>query len=67
MYIERATKDKKNEIDIDIFSLLHCSQTHNAKQLAQFCLHFIATNYQQMSKRPEFQKLTGEDLKYVEG
>jgi hypothetical protein len=31
-----------------------------------FCLHFIASNYQPMSKRPEFSTLADDNLEYIE-
>jgi len=34
--------------------------------LAAFCLHFVASNYQPMSKRAEFKTLEGENKDYVE-
>jgi len=41
-------------------------QLHAAKQLEQWCLHFISTNYVAFEKRPDFDKLTGANLEYVE-
>ena len=64
--IEKATVDGIAKADVDIIGLLLCAQTHNAAQLAQFCLHFISTNYQPMKQRKEFELLEGENLKYVE-
>jgi len=64
--IEKATIDGIANADIDIIGLMLCAQTHNAPQLAQFCLHFISTNYQPMSKRAEFALLEGDNLAYIE-
>jgi len=41
-------------------------QLHSAKQLELWCLHFISTNYIAFEKRPDFDKLTGTNLEYVE-
>lgn len=49
-----------------MIGLLHLAQRHHAPQLANFCLHFISSNYQPMKKRAEFKTLTEENLKYVE-
>jgi len=64
--IERACKTDITKADIDVIGLLHLAQSHNAKQLADFCLHFIATNYQPMKKRPEFETLKGDNLRWIE-
>ena len=45
--------------------LLHCAQLHNANQLSGFLLHFVASNFEAFEKMEEFQKLTGENLSYV--
>jgi len=53
------------QADFDVIGLLHFAQEHGADQLAQFCLHFVATNFQPMSKRDEFKTLRGDNLAYV--
>ena len=45
--------------------LLHCAQSHNANQLSGFLLHFVASNFEVFEKIEEFQKLTGENLSYM--
>ena len=45
--------------------LLHCAQLHNANQLSGFLLHCVASNFEIFEKTEEFQKLTGENLSYV--
>jgi hypothetical protein len=42
-------------------------QKYNAEQLANWCLHFISTNYIAFEKRSEFKELGKENRKYVEG
>jgi len=64
--VDVATRTKIANSDIDVIGLLMCAQLHNASQLAQFCLHFISTNYGPFTKRPEFSKLSPENLEYIE-
>jgi Rho family protein len=64
--VEVATKDDIAKADIDIIGILLASQLHTAKQLEGFCLHFISSNYQPMKNRLEWNKLDGQNLKYVE-
>jgi len=64
--VERATTNGIEKADIDVIGLLLTAQRHNADQLAQFCLHFISTNFQPMKKRPEFSLLGPENTAYVE-
>eukprot|EP01087_Luapelamoeba_hula_P022770 TRINITY_DN8241_c0_g1_i1.p1 TRINITY_DN8241_c0_g1~~TRINITY_DN8241_c0_g1_i1.p1 ORF type:complete len:756 (+),score=147.38 TRINITY_DN8241_c0_g1_i1:39-2306(+) len=64
--IEAATRQDIVKADIDVVGLLLTSQAHNADQLSQFCLHFLSSNYQPMSKRVEFKKITGDNKKYIE-
>jgi hypothetical protein len=64
--VERACEKGIEKADIDVIGLLQLAQQHNANQLAKFCLHFVASNYQPMKKRPEFEQLTKENLKFVE-
>jgi len=64
--VERETENNIEKADIDIVGLLLQAQQANARQLAAFCLHFVSANYQPMSKRDDFKKLEGENLRYVE-
>jgi len=64
--VEVATKDDIAKADIDVIGLLLSAQECNAKQLSDFCLHFISSNYQPMKKRPEWELLIEENIKYVE-
>jgi len=64
--VEVATADDITKADIDIIGILLAAQLHSAKQLEAFCLHFISSNYQPMMKRAEWEKLEGENLKYIE-
>jgi len=64
--VEVATANDITKANIDIIGVLLASQLHSAKQLEGFCLHFISSNYQPMQKRSEWNKLEGENLKYIE-
>jgi hypothetical protein len=44
----------------------HCACFDVLNSKTGFCRHFIASNYQPMSKRPEFSTLEGENLEYIE-
>lgn len=41
-------------------------QAHNASQLSNWCLHFIASNYSVFESSPFFSLLEGENKEYVE-
>ncbi len=64
--IEKETTIGIARAQIDVIGILHFAQMYNAKQLEQFCLHFISTNYQPFSKRSEFSELKGSNKTYVE-
>ena len=38
---------------------------YNSKQLAAWCLHFVASNFIAFQKKSEFKALEGENLEYV--
>jgi len=64
--IEVATTNDITNSPIDIIGILLSAQQSNAKQLEMFCLHFISSNFQPMKKRPEWNSLKGNNIKYVE-
>ncbi|XP_013385052.1 rho-related protein racA [Lingula anatina] len=64
--VDRSCRDNIEKSDIDVIGLLLTSQIHNAEQLANWCLHFISTNYQCFKNRPEFPLLQEKNLEYVE-
>lgn len=64
--IEKETTDQIEKSNIDVIGILQFAQSHNAKQLAQFCLHFISNNYEPFLRRPEYKKLSPENLEYIE-
>ncbi|KAF0312619.1 Rho-related BTB domain-containing protein 2 [Amphibalanus amphitrite] len=56
--VERATAEQLQDAAADgqdcvelVLSLLEPGQLHNADQLADWCLHYLATNYDTMCKR----------------
>jgi hypothetical protein len=65
-WIERETAQGIEKAEVDIIGLLNFAQLHNSKQLIDFCLHFIATNYHPIKKRKEWDDIKGDHLKYVE-
>ena len=54
-----------NNRDLFFIDLLHHAQLHNADQLSDFLLHFVARNFEAFEKTEQFQKLTGENLSFV--
>jgi hypothetical protein len=64
--IDKAVAKSMAKSEMDIIGLLLVSQQLNAKQLSQFLLHFISSNYEPMSKRSEFSLLDGENKSYIE-
>jgi hypothetical protein len=65
-WIERETSLGIENAEVNIIGLLNFSQLHNSKQLIDFCLHLITTNYHKIKKRKEWDDLNGDHLKYVE-
>lgn len=49
--VEKKTAQEVVKAEIDVIGILLVAQTHNAKQLAAFCLHYISTNFRLMQKR----------------
>ncbi|XP_031551057.1 rho-related protein racA-like [Actinia tenebrosa] len=49
-----------------VVNLLLLSQAHNAHQLSNWCLHFIATNYLIFESNPSFTLVQGTNIEYVE-
>jgi len=64
--IEKATTIGIFRSELDIIGLLVCAQNHNAAQLTKFCLHFIASNFQPMSRRKEYATLDQSTKRYLE-
>jgi len=64
--VEKAVEESLQKADFDVIGLLETADRCKAEQLSKWCLHFISSNYGPMSKRPEFERLTGKNLEYVE-
>ena len=46
--------------------LLLSAQLHNAQQLSQWCLHFVASNYVAFENNEDFGLLKEDNKSYVE-
>ncbi|KAK3777158.1 hypothetical protein RRG08_057607, partial [Elysia crispata] len=64
--VDRACSNRIEKAEIDVVGLLNTAKILNAKQLADFCRHFISTNYDAFSRRKEFSALESSDRKYVQ-
>ena len=64
--IEEETFNGIEKAKLDIVGLLNIAQANSASQLADFCLHFISSNYGPMQKREEWKNLSKANLKYIE-
>merc|ERR1719210_1506236 len=64
--VEKSVEESLEKAEFDVIGLLELADRCQAAQLSSWCLHFISSNYGPMSKRPEFKKLDGENLKYIE-
>jgi len=64
--VERACETNIEKSEFDVVGLLDLADNCNEEQLKAFCLHFIASNYGPMSKRKEFERLQGANLKFIE-
>ena len=51
--------------ELCFIDLLLNAQLHNANQLSDFLLDFVAKNFEIFEKMEQFQKLTGKNLSYV--
>ncbi|KAK7482452.1 hypothetical protein BaRGS_00026269 [Batillaria attramentaria] len=63
--VDRSCSKNIEKSSIDVIGLLHTAQAYNARQLSNWCLHFISTNYIAFEKREEFSVLTGENRRHV--
>ncbi|XP_045160594.2 rho-related protein racA-like isoform X2 [Mercenaria mercenaria] len=64
--VDRSVTKQIEKSDIDVIGLLLTSQAYNAKQLADWCLFFVSSNYIAFEQRKEFSQLKGENKKHVE-
>ena len=47
-------------------ALLLLAQCHNSRQLSEWCLHFVASNYIVFEHQEECSQLTEDNLRYVQ-
>ncbi|KAL5010407.1 hypothetical protein ScPMuIL_012712 [Solemya velum] len=64
--VDRSVSKNIEKSEIDVIGLLYTSQTHNAEQLAKWCLHFISSNYIAFEQRKEFSMLEGSNREHIE-
>ncbi len=64
--VDVAVANSIAEAHVDVIGLLHTAQLYNSKQLAAWCLHFVASNFIAFQQRSEFKTLEGDNLKYVD-
>ncbi|ESO93584.1 hypothetical protein LOTGIDRAFT_119223 [Lottia gigantea] len=64
--VDKSCVKSIEKMDIDVIGLLMTAQIHNADQLSQWCLHFIASNHIAFNERDEYRLLDGENKEYIE-
>jgi len=65
-WIDENTRVDITTSDVDVVSILEHAERHNAGQLADFCRHFLASNYTQVVSRPDFDQLSKKNREFVE-
>lgn len=65
-YIDRKIVDRIAEADVNVIQLLEQANRCQMAQAVKYLRHFIASNYEPMSKTKEFALLKGMDKRYVE-
>lgn len=63
--IERATQKDVAKATIDISDVLDLANAHNAPQLKAWFLDWCSANYVPLTKRKDFNALTGKDKDYI--
>ncbi|KAK3749892.1 hypothetical protein QZH41_005808 [Actinostola sp. cb2023] len=64
--VDRMIQKKVTDAVEYVVNLLLLSQAHNANQLSDWCLHFIATNYSVFESSSVFSLLQDGNKQYVE-
>lgn len=64
--VEASVAESIANADVDVVGLLRLADAHNARQLVNWCLHFIASNYEPMSKREDFKFIPKEYKAVIE-
>ncbi|KAL5010074.1 hypothetical protein ScPMuIL_012379 [Solemya velum] len=63
---ESLSQNGDDSLEACVIDMLLMSQMHNAEQLAQWCLHFISSNYDAFANRDDFSKLDGSNREYID-
>tara|TARA_R110002050_G_scaffold53365_3_gene121419 strand:+ start:36 stop:1868 length:1833 start_codon:yes stop_codon:yes gene_type:complete len=64
--VERKTANDIIKADISIVDILEIANASDAKQLRDFCRHFLCVNNQVYRKREDWEKMSSADAKYVD-
>jgi len=65
-FIERKVTDRIAKAPISVVKLLLQAERFQMKQAVSFLRHFVATNYEPMSKTPDFKLLKGANKRWIE-
>jgi len=65
-YIERKVTNRIADADVNLVELLLVCHKLGMAQAVNFLKHFIATNYEPMSKTPEFKLLKGSLRRWID-
>ncbi|KAL8568759.1 hypothetical protein ACOMHN_054546 [Nucella lapillus] len=63
--VDRHCSERIERSELDVIGLLNTAEMYNAKQLVNWCLHFISSNFLSFENRKEFPNLTKEHRKHV--
>ena len=64
-FVEKETADRIAGSVVDLPAMLKVSHANNAKQLVDWCLHFISTNYSVFEKKGDIQLLDEDSATFV--
>lgn len=64
--VGEAITDRIERSTADVIGLMHLAGECGAMQLKAFCMHFICTNFEPMSRRREWLTLSKEDKQHIE-
>ncbi|EDO36553.1 predicted protein [Nematostella vectensis] len=64
--VDRMIQKKVADSTSDVINLLNMAQVYNADQLAQWCRHFIASNYSVFESTGDLHLLQGDDVDFVQ-
>lgn len=64
-YIDKNVTTQIEKSSVDVVGILNVAQANNAKQLVNFCLHFLSSTFGPSSKRKEFANLSTAHLNHI--